>query len=73
MNRKETWKRKGRMKSEGDVSVESESESEGEMESEDTDVDVFVDPVPSTFHTTGKFYNPARSRCPLRAKRVPAS
>ena len=56
-----------------DVSVVSESESQGEMESEDTDVGVSVDPVPSTSHATGKFYNPARSRCPLRAKRVPAS
>ena len=57
--------------SKGDVSVVSESE--GEMESEDTDVGVSVDPVPSTSHATGKFYNPARSRCPLRAKQVPAS
>ena len=57
--------------SEGDVSVVSESE--GEMDSEDTDVGVSVDPVPSTSHATGKFYNPARSRCPLRAKQVPAS
>ena len=52
---------------------ESESESEGEMESEDTDVGVSVDPVPSTSHATGKFYNPVKSCCPLRAKQVPAS
>ena len=57
---------------EGEVSEVSEIESEGEMESEDTDVGVSVDPVPSTSHATGKFYKPARSRCPLRAKREPA-
>ena len=57
---------------EGEVSEVSEIESEGEMESEDTDVGVSVDPVPSTSHATGKFYKPARSRCPLKAKRVPA-
>ena len=57
---------------EGEVSEVSEIESEGEMESEDTDVGVSVDPVPSTSHATGKFYKPARSCCPLRAKREPA-
>ena len=59
--------------SEEDVSEVSESESEGEMESEDTDVSVSIDPVPSTSHVTCKFYNPARTRRPLGAKKVPAS
>ena len=58
---------------EEEVSEVSESDSEGEMESEDTDVVVSVDPVPSSSHATDKFYNPARSRRPLRVKRVPAS
>ena len=49
------------------------SASEGEMENEDTDDGVSVEPVPSTSHAPATFYNPARSRCPLRAKRVPAS
>lgn len=44
------------------------------MENENTDDDdVSVEPVPSTSHAPGMFYNPARSRCPPRAKRVPAS
>ncbi|XP_015774860.1 PREDICTED: piggyBac transposable element-derived protein 3-like [Acropora digitifera] len=49
------------------------STSESEMENENTDDDVSVEPVPSTSHAPGMFYNPARSRCPPRAKRVPAS
>ena len=32
-----------------------------------------MEPVPSTSHAPGMFYNPTRSRCSLRAKRVPAS
>lgn len=43
------------------------------MENENTDDDVSVEPVPSTSHAPGMFYNPARSRCAPRAKRVPAS
>ena len=37
----------------------SRSESQGEMESEVTENGV-SDPVPSTSHATGKFYNPVR-------------
>ncbi|PFX17652.1 hypothetical protein AWC38_SpisGene18015 [Stylophora pistillata] len=48
------------------------SENEGETDSEDTDDNVSVDPVPSTSHAGGKFNNRARSRRPLRARRVPA-
>ena len=32
-----------------------------------------MEPVPSTFHAPGMFYNSTRSRCSHRAKRVPAS
>ena len=49
------------------------STSESEMENENTDDDISVEPVPSTSHAPGMFYNPATSHCPPRAKRVPPS
>ena len=76
-------------KPEGDIgevrepeNVEQEDEEdpdsiEGEgtdvSKNENTDDDISVEPVPSTSHAPGMFYNPATSHCPPRAKRVPPS